>query len=69
MKQFIYEDVPKFAHIEFKKIQGAPPELVILNESDEEEERIPLKDLSRLECNELLVTKGFKLKLAVRSEL
>lgn len=69
VKKFIFDDLPKYSGIEFKKIQGAPPELVILDELDEEIERIPLRDLDRKQCNELLVTKGFKLKIQNKSDL
>lgn len=62
MKKFIYEDVPKYENVEFKKIQGAPPELVLLNEQDEEIDRLPLKQFNRQECNDLLQSKGFVLK-------
>nr|XP_022906083.1 selenoprotein M-like [Onthophagus taurus] len=67
VKQFIYEDVPKYADLTFKKIQGHPPELVILDEDDNEMERIPLEDKNREECNFLLIKKGFSLKLAPNS--
>lgn len=60
MKKFIFEDVPKYENVEFKKIQGAPPELVLLDENDGEIERISLSKLNREECNELLKQKGFK---------
>lgn len=62
MKKFIYEDLPNYEGVEFKKIHGAPPELVLLNEAEEELERIPLKELSRKGCNDLLKSKGFQLK-------
>ena len=67
MKTFIYDDVPKYYNLEFKKISGAPPELVILDDSDEEIERIPLSELSREGCNQLLLEKGFILHLTARS--
>lgn len=59
MKKFIYEDLPKYKDVEFKKIQGAKPELVILNEEDKEIERIGLSNFNRQQCNELLQGKGF----------
>lgn len=62
VKKFIYEDVPKYENVEFKKIQGAIPELVLLNDQDEELDRIPLKQFNRQECNDLLKNKGFILK-------
>lgn len=48
--------------MEFKRIQGAPPELVLLGEEDEELDRIPLKQFNREQCNDLLKSKGFVLK-------
>lgn len=62
MRKFIYEDIPKYENVEFKKIHGAPPELVLLNDLDEEIERIPLSKFSREECNNLLQNKGFSHK-------
>ncbi|XP_029155804.1 selenoprotein M-like [Nylanderia fulva] len=59
VKQFINEDLPKYNNVEFKHIQGAIPELVLFNEYEEEVERLVLSRLTREECNELLVSKGF----------
>ncbi|XP_011687334.1 PREDICTED: selenoprotein M-like, partial [Wasmannia auropunctata] len=53
----IYSD-----NVEFKHIPGAIPELVLFNVHDEEVERIILSKLTREECNELLVSKGFTKK-------
>lgn len=70
VKKFIYEDVPKYENVEFKKIPGAPPELVLLGENDEELERIKLAPYNREECNQLLIEKGFLLKdLDIKKEL
>ncbi|XP_020290941.1 selenoprotein M-like [Pseudomyrmex gracilis] len=63
VKQFIFEDVPQYNNVEFKHIQGAVPELVLFNEHEEEVERLLLAKLTRKECNELLVSKGFTKKL------
>ncbi|KAJ8958984.1 hypothetical protein NQ317_016614 [Molorchus minor] len=60
VRSFFYEDVPKYENVEWKKIQGAPPEIIFLNEADEEVERHSLKTLNREECNNLLQSKGFK---------
>lgn len=65
VKTFVYDDVPKYENVEFKRISGHPPELVFLNAADEELERIPLSKLNRRECNELLTEKGFELKSGV----
>ncbi|CAG9772867.1 unnamed protein product [Ceutorhynchus assimilis] len=62
VRAFLYEDVPKYENVEWKKIQGAPPELLFLNEADEEVERIKLEKYNREECNDLLKSKGFRLK-------
>ncbi|KAJ8967538.1 hypothetical protein NQ314_002853 [Rhamnusium bicolor] len=60
VKSFFYEDVPKYENVEWKKISGAPPELIFLNEADEEVERHLLSRLNRDECNNLLQSKGFE---------
>ncbi|KAJ8912936.1 hypothetical protein NQ315_017267 [Exocentrus adspersus] len=60
VKSFFYEDVPKYENVEWKKISGAPPEMIFLNEADEEIERHILSRLTREECNRLLQSKGFK---------
>ncbi|XP_066596679.1 selenoprotein M-like [Prorops nasuta] len=62
VKQFIFQDLPDYENVEFKHIQGAVPELVLFNNNDEEVERLQLSRLTREECNELLVSKGFKKK-------
>lgn len=59
VKKFIYEDLPKYDNVEFKKIQGKLPELIILNSDDVELERISLGELNREECNNLLIDRGF----------
>lgn len=62
VKSFIYDDLPKYHNIDFKPIHGAPPELVLFSKDMKEKERIPLRDLSREECNALLKEKGFTKK-------
>ncbi|VEN60100.1 unnamed protein product [Callosobruchus maculatus] len=62
VRAFVYDDIPKYENVEWKKISGAPPELIFLNEADEELERYFLSKLNRDECNQLLQSKGFKLK-------
>ncbi|KAG5332543.1 PREDICTED: selenoprotein M-like [Acromyrmex echinatior] len=49
-------------NVEFKHIPGAIPELVLCNIHEEEVERLVLSKLTREECNELLVSKGFTKK-------
>lgn len=61
VKQFIYDDLPKYKNVDFKKIHGAPPELVLLNEADQIVNRLELKRLNRKECNELLQSNGFNI--------
>lgn len=58
VKSFIMEDVPEYEGVEVKFISGAPPELVLLSE-EKEIERLPLSQLNRKQCNELLQQKGF----------
>ncbi|CAH1999536.1 unnamed protein product [Acanthoscelides obtectus] len=62
VRAFVYEDIPKYENVEWKKISGAPPELIFLNDADEEMERYFLDRLNRDECNKLLQSKGFKHK-------
>lgn len=62
VKKFIFEDVPLFENVEFKHIQGASPELVLLDMHDKELERIDLAPLSRQDCNDLLSKRGFHRK-------
>lgn len=69
VKSFIYEDLPKYENVEFNKIYGKKPELVIMNSEDIELERIPLSDLNREQCNELLNQRGFTLKSNDKKEL
>ncbi|XP_077282889.1 selenoprotein M-like [Temnothorax americanus] len=60
VKKFIFEDLPQYGeNVEFKHIQGAVPELVLLNARGKELERHGLSKLTRKECNDLLVSKGF----------
>ncbi|KAL3268929.1 hypothetical protein HHI36_008016 [Cryptolaemus montrouzieri] len=61
VRAFAYDDLPKYG-IEFKKIQGHLPELVFLGEEEIEVERHSLSDLSRKECNDLLTSRGFKIR-------
>ncbi|XP_011258218.1 selenoprotein M-like [Camponotus floridanus] len=62
VKEFIFKDLPNYNNVEFRHIQGAIPELVLFNEHEEEVERLVLSRLTREECNELLVSKGFTKK-------
>ncbi|XP_024883549.1 selenoprotein M-like [Temnothorax curvispinosus] len=60
VKKFIFEDLPQYGeNVEFKHIPGAIPELVLLNARGKELERHGLSKLTRKECNDLLVSKGF----------
>lgn len=61
------EDAPFYERLEVKFITGAPPELVVLGEGDNELERLPLSQLTRAECNDLVKNKGF-LKKDKKSE-
>ncbi|XP_033184279.1 selenoprotein M-like [Bombus vancouverensis nearcticus] len=62
VKQFIFEDLPNYNNVEFKHIPGAVPELLLFNDNEEEIERLPLSSLTREECNNLLISKGFTKK-------
>lgn len=62
-------DVPKYENVEWKKIQGAPPEILFLNEADEVVEREMLEKYNRKECNELLVSKGFQKKEEFKEQI
>ncbi|XP_076755049.1 selenoprotein M-like [Xylocopa sonorina] len=64
VKQFIFEDLPNYNNVEFKHIPGAVPKLLLFNENEEEVERLPLSSLTREECNNLLISKGFTKKTA-----
>jgi len=59
VKKFIHEDIPLFHNVKFKSMAGAPPELVLLNRFDQVVERLPLEKLSRVDCNKLMLKKGF----------
>lgn len=62
MKKFVYDDIPLFHNVEFKVIGGAKPEVLFLNMNDEEVERHSLEGRSRVECNQLLLDRGFEKK-------
>lgn len=62
VKKFVMDDAPFYDRLEVKFISGAPPELVLLGEGDRELERLPLSQLSRQECNELVQSRGFAKK-------
>ncbi|XP_043253943.1 selenoprotein M-like isoform X1 [Colletes gigas] len=68
VKNFIFEDLPNYNKVEFKHIRGAEPELVLFDRHNEEVERLPLSRLTREECNNLLITKGFT-KKAIKDEM
>lgn len=60
VKKFILNDAPNYEGVEVTFISGAPPELVLLGEGDVEVDRLPLSELNREQCNQLLQDKGFK---------
>ncbi|XP_051165558.1 selenoprotein M-like [Leptopilina boulardi] len=68
VKSFIFNDLPLYEDVEFKHIQGAKPELIFYDKNDEEIERLALSQLMRDECNELLLSKGFK-KRQIKDEV
>lgn len=68
VKNFILNDAPKYERLQVNFISGAPPELILLGEGDAELERLALSSLSREQCNELLMSRGFK-QTANKSDL
>ncbi|XP_075992956.1 selenoprotein M-like [Anticarsia gemmatalis] len=62
VKRFVMDDAPFYERLEVKFISGAPPELVLLGEGDRELERLPLSQLTRQECNDLMQSRGFSKK-------
>ncbi|XP_023933229.1 selenoprotein M-like, partial [Lingula anatina] len=46
-------------NVEFKKVGGAPPDLLLLNKAGEVIKRIDLSKYNREECNQLLIDLGF----------
>lgn len=69
VKKFIYEDLPLFHNVEFKKVGGAPPELILYGKEDNEIERINLEHKNREECNGLLQRRGFYKKSEASEEV
>ncbi len=70
MRKFLEEDlVAKYENTDFKKIPGKSPEMVFLNDSGEELERLDIAKLTRDELNRLLVSKGIKQKPSPRDEV
>ncbi|XP_014240447.1 selenoprotein M-like [Cimex lectularius] len=63
VKSFIFDDVPLYERVVFKNTPRAPPELVLFTEEYKELKRIPLRELTRTQCNELLQDWGFTKKL------
>lgn len=56
------QDAPEYDRVFVSFINGAPPELVLLDEGDKELERLALSHLDRQHCNELIQSKGFSKK-------
>uniref|UniRef100_A0A914X4R2 Selenoprotein M n=1 Tax=Plectus sambesii TaxID=2011161 RepID=A0A914X4R2_9BILA len=69
VKRFIMEDLEKYENTVFKSIHGRRPELILLDAQDNEIDRIELSDKSREQCNELLTSRGFRLKSPEGEEL
>uniref|UniRef100_S4P4I1 Selenoprotein M n=1 Tax=Pararge aegeria TaxID=116150 RepID=S4P4I1_9NEOP len=59
VKSFVMEDAPLYDKLEVKFISGAIPELIFLGEGNKELERLALSELSRQECNDVLLDAGF----------
>ncbi|KAF9795673.1 hypothetical protein SFRURICE_003866 [Spodoptera frugiperda] len=62
VKRFVMDDAPNYERVEVNFFNGAPPELVLLGENDRELERLPLSQLTRQQCNELIQERGFTKK-------
>lgn len=69
VKRFIYDDIPLFHNVEFKKVPGAPPVLCLKNEADQDVERIDLEPLKRDEINDLLKKWNFYKKSSEDEEV
>jgi len=69
VKKFIYEDVPLFHNVEYVKKGGAPPVLMLKNAAGITVETIKLDDMSRDQCNELLLKRGFYKKSSKDEEV
>ncbi|OCT98110.1 hypothetical protein XELAEV_18010338mg [Xenopus laevis] len=59
VKDFITEDLPLYHNLEMKQIHGADPELILITSQKKELERIPLRNMKRVEINQLLKDLGF----------
>jgi hypothetical protein len=59
VRAFIFDDLPLFHNVQFDRKPGAPPNLYLLNKSNQRVETIDLSPLNREECNQLLLRKGF----------
>jgi hypothetical protein len=69
VKTFIYDDVPLFHNVEFKKKPGANPDLLLLNSNDEIVRRIDLTKYDREGCNQLLMGMGFYKKASMEENV
>jgi len=69
VKAFIFNDLPLFHNLEFVRIGGHNPDLVMLNAANETVERIDLASFNREECNNLLIKKGFYRKQSADEEV
>lgn len=69
VKQFIYDDVPLFHNVEFVRKPGAPPLLHFLNSNDERVETVDLEKMSRQDCNQELIRRGFYRKKTLHEQV
>uniref|UniRef100_T1J8Y6 Selenoprotein F/M domain-containing protein n=1 Tax=Strigamia maritima TaxID=126957 RepID=T1J8Y6_STRMM len=54
-------------NVEFRKIGGAPPDLIFYNSNGEIVEKIDLSEKNREECNALLTQRGFPMRVEADS--
>jgi len=59
IKKFIYEDIPLFHDVEFKKVPGASPVLLFLNKDGNTVKEEDLSEWNRDDCNNALLSRGF----------
>jgi hypothetical protein len=60
VKRFINEFLPKYPDVELNYVGGADPEMIFLDASDKEVERVAVAEMSEEEICNLLEEKGLK---------
>lgn len=62
MKAFVYEDIPEYHNAEFKRLPGLPPVILFLNTDGEVVERLSMERMTREQCNQMMLDRGFRKK-------